>query len=151
MTASMDFELIANAIGYQVNKANSALRESFQKAIREAGYTLTPEQWGTLNYLTFNPGVTITELSRVTYRDKTSVTRLVDGMVKRALILRETDPSDRRIFRLYPTKKGKETHEGLVPLTKAFNLMLLKILPQREAEQLVESLKKITEALSGDV
>ncbi len=144
----MDFELIANAIGYRVNKANSALRARFQKAIREAGYDLTPEQWGTLSYLTVNSGVTITDLARATNRDTTSITRLIDGMVKRDLILREADPSDRRAFRLYPTEEGRRIFEALIPTTEAFNQKLLQILSQQEAEDLIKTLKKVTDALN---
>ena len=43
-----------------------------------------------------------------TYRDKPAVTRLIDNLEKKDLLRRKVEESDRRINRIFLTKKGRE-------------------------------------------
>ncbi len=58
------------------------------------------------------------ELAGTTCKDKTSVTRLIDGLEKRNLVVRTPDKVDRRQKLIYLTKKGKEFQQKLLYIVK---------------------------------
>lgn len=145
----MEWEQISNALGYNVNKANSALRNSFQDALNNGGIKLTPEQWGTLNYIYFNPNETVTNIANVTFRDKTSVTRMIEGLVKKGYISRKPDTEDRRIQRLHLTKIGIELYKKSLPICKKYNEELKSIISREEALSVIDGLNRITNFLNN--
>ena len=139
---------ISNAIGYKVNKANSALRAYFQLMINESGNSITPEQWGMINFLLYNPGAIQTELSRITNRDRTSITRMLDGMEKKGLVERKNDKNDRRVFRIYPTKKAKEMYDSILPYAEKYNNTVKDLLSEEECIELVRKLDILSENIN---
>lgn len=69
---------------------------------------ITVEQWTVLACLWEQDKVTQQTLSDRTYRDKPSITRLIDNLEKNGLVIRMADSSDRRVNLIYLTKKGAD-------------------------------------------
>jgi DNA-binding MarR family transcriptional regulator len=86
--------------------ANMALARRLQKYFRENGLDLTVEQWSILVHLWKNDGVSQQELCNRTFRDKPSITRLVDNLEKLGLVQRRASDTDRRINQVYLTGAG---------------------------------------------
>jgi DNA-binding MarR family transcriptional regulator len=91
--------------------ANMALARRLQKYFREAAIDITVEQWSLLVHLWKYDGVSQQELSSRTYRDKPSITRLVDNLERLGLVERKASNSDRRINRIYLTEEGKQLRD----------------------------------------
>lgn len=53
------------------------------------------------------------ELARALGYDKSNVTGMVDGLARRGLVRRETDPHDRRVIRLTHTEQGMALGEWI--------------------------------------
>ena len=85
---------------------------------RSAGYSITTEQRHVLINLWDEDGQTQQQLSEKTQKDKGNITRLVDSLEKRKLLVRIPNDSDRRSKRLYLTSKGKAYHKTLVPIAQ---------------------------------
>lgn len=68
---------------------------------------LTREQWSILAVLWNKDGASQQMIADATYRDKPSITRLVDRLEKEDLVERRNDPNDRRLNLIFLTKKGK--------------------------------------------
>jgi len=77
--------------------ASTAIARRLQKNFRQAGIELTVEQWSILVHLWKEDGLSQQELCNRTYRDKPSVTRLLDNMEKQGLVVRKSSKTDRRI------------------------------------------------------
>lgn len=73
---------------------------------KEADLGITVEQWSILSILWQKDKVTQQTLSDITMRDKPSITRLIDNLEKRNLVVRIHDTSDRRVNLIYLTQKG---------------------------------------------
>jgi DNA-binding MarR family transcriptional regulator len=140
-----------NAIGYKVNKANTVLKAFFQQTILDSGNDITPEQWGLINYLISNPAVKQSEIAKVTYRDQTSITRMLDGMEKKNLITREVDKTDRRVFNIRATDHAKDIYNSILPYAKKYNDTFKKIFSDDECEVFIEKLDRLTAAISDYV
>ena len=139
----VSWEESSKTVGYKVNKLNAVLRSGFQETLHEAGWKITPEQWGTIHYLIHNPGSTQTVLAKVSKRDQTSITRLLDGLQQRGLVERKNDESDRRIFRIFLTEKAEMKYADSFPIVEKFNTDLKNCLSDSEGEKLMELMDKL--------
>ncbi len=59
------------------------------------------------------------EFAAVMLRDKTTITRQLDGLEAKGLVRREQDPSDGRAVLIHPTPKGIRQINKLLPGAKA--------------------------------
>ena len=88
-------------------KVSMAINRKMNRNFRKIGLEITPEQWTVLAYLWKEDGVTQQKLCDATFKDKPSMTRLIDNLVKQRLVTRDTSPHDRRSNHIYLTKEGR--------------------------------------------
>jgi len=77
--------------------ASTAVARRLQKNFRLAGLEITIEQWSVLYHLWKQDGMSQQELCNRTFRDKPSITRLIDNLEKQKLVKRMPSKEDRRI------------------------------------------------------
>jgi DNA-binding MarR family transcriptional regulator len=92
-------------------KASTAIARRLQKNFKMAGIDVTIEQWSVLYHLWKVDGQSQQQLCEATYRDKPSITRLVDNLEKLGLVKRVASKEDRRINKIYLTKQAAELQE----------------------------------------
>lgn len=88
-----------------------AINRKMNRNFRKAGLEITPEQWTVLAFLWKEDGVTQQKLCDATFKDKPSMTRLIDNLVKLKLVSRDTSPHDRRSNHIYLTEQGRAIKE----------------------------------------
>ncbi len=76
--------------------AATAIARRLQKNFRNAGLDITIEQWSILYHLWKEDSLSQQELCERTYRDKPSITRLIDNLEKLKLVKRISHKQDRR-------------------------------------------------------
>lgn len=76
--------------------ASIAIARRLQKNFRQAGLDISVEQWSVLYHLWKEDGLSQQELCIRSFRDKPSITRLIDNMEKQGLVKRMPSPTDRR-------------------------------------------------------
>jgi DNA-binding MarR family transcriptional regulator len=96
---------------FVTGKASTAIARSLQKKFNSAGLRITIEQWSVLYHLWKQDGMSQQELCNATFRDKPSITRLVDNLEKLQLVKRAASEEDRRINRICLTKTGLKLQE----------------------------------------
>jgi DNA-binding MarR family transcriptional regulator len=99
-------------------KASIAIARRLQKKFNQAGLNLTIEQWSVLSQLWKQNGSSQQELCNRTFRDKPSITRLVDNLERLQLVRRVPSESDRRINLVYLTKQGARLEEQTMGLAE---------------------------------
>src|SRR5690606_18322582 len=132
---------------FLTGKAYTALSRRLQKNLRDAGLEITAEQWSILYTLWEEEGLTQQELAQRTFREKTSITRIIDNMERRNLVIRVSDKGDRRTNLIYLTKGGRQLKE--VCMEQA-NQTLKQALAGVDAEHIhiaKDTLKKVYENL----
>lgn len=108
-----DIENCLSRITHQLKKT---LETKLNRNFHDAGYDITTEQWVTMFRLWDNEGQSQQELAELTYKDKTSITRLINSLEKRNLVVRIPDKTDGRVRLIYLTPKGKSLQEPLVAI-----------------------------------
>lgn len=89
-------------------KASTAIARRLQKNFKLANADITIEQWSVLYHLWKEDGLSQQQLCDATFRDKPSITRLVDNLEKLQLVKRVASKNDRRMNMIYLTKEAKE-------------------------------------------
>ncbi len=99
-------------------KASTAIARRLQKKFNTAGLNLTIEQWSVLYHLWKLDGISQQELCNATFRDKPSITRLVDNLEKLNLVKRVPSEHDRRINLIFLTKQAQKLQEDAMMLAE---------------------------------
>ena len=92
--------------------ASTAVARRLQKNFRNAGLEITIEQWSILYHLWKEDGLSQQELCMRTFRDKASITRLIDNIEKLGLVERIASKDDRRVNLVYLTDAAKPLQEA---------------------------------------
>ena len=100
-------------IGYLMARTHLTLKKQLNKAISDAGHDVTVEQMGLMRFLWQQDGVSQRALVNQVKKVKSSITRLIDNMEKRNLVVRVPDQNDKRNKLIYLTHKGKALQKEL--------------------------------------
>jgi MarR family transcriptional regulator, transcriptional regulator for hemolysin len=79
-------------------------------------FDITPEQWTVLKRLSENDGINQKELAIKAEKDQPTVTRILDILERKELIIKKKNKDDRRSFILFITDKGIAVKEELSPI-----------------------------------
>ncbi|MCF3110308.1 MarR family winged helix-turn-helix transcriptional regulator [Niabella sp. CC-SYL272] len=91
--------------------ASTAIARRLQKKFNQADLSLTIEQWSVLYHLWKEDGISQQDLCKATFRDKPSMTRLVDNLEKAGMVKRIPSRADRRKNMIYLTERAKEMQD----------------------------------------
>lgn len=105
------FEHAEEFFSFLTGKATAALARRLQRNLKDEGIKITSEQWTVLYYLWIEEGRTQQELACLTFRDKPSVSRLINNLEKIKLVMRVNDKDDKRSNLIFLTKQGRQLRE----------------------------------------
>lgn len=83
------------------------------------------------------------DLSKMTFRSKQTITKIVDGLVSDGLVTREPEGKDRRTKKVFVTEKGIQFAENSLAVTMDIADECMPSLTTQELEQLNSVLKRI--------
>ena len=141
---NMDYETLPQ---YWINRLSFILRKEISQRFKEKSFSISGEEWGMLLNLWRQDGRTPTELADLTIRDRTTVTRLIDGMVKKDLVKREIDPNDRRRSLIFLTARGESLQQELVPIAQELIQQSLNGISHEDINHIVRVMKQMAENL----
>jgi MarR family transcriptional regulator, transcriptional regulator for hemolysin len=79
-------------------------------------YDITPEQFGVLARLSHEQGMNQAQLGERMLKDRHNMTRILNILEKSGYVERRPDSSDRRIFRIFLTERGRKIQEELASI-----------------------------------
>ncbi len=129
-------------------KASTAIARRLQRKFNTLNVNLTIEQWSVLYHLWKQDGASQQELCNATFRDKPSITRLVDNLEKLNLVKRVSDDRDRRINKIYLTEQALRLQEKTMHLAEDTLNEALAGVPQDQVELCKEVLQKVYDNLN---
>lgn len=89
----------------RLKQVESRLRDHLQVALDAEDVSF--EQWQVLAALLEQPGLRMTELAELAVLPPASLTRHVDRLVERALVIRRVDPDDKRRVAVALSQRGE--------------------------------------------
>ena len=130
-------------------KASTAIARRLQKKFNTAGVNLTIEQWSVLYQLWKEDGKSQQELCNATFRDKPSITRLIDNLEKLNLVKRVSDDKDRRINKVYLTRHAQKLQEDTMVLAEETLNEALEGVPVDQIDLCKMVLQRVYDNLKG--
>lgn len=108
---AIDYGPLDGWVGFHLRLAQNASFQAFAKLT--GGVAVRPGRFATLMLIGRNPGISQTALSRANGRDKSSLTPVLNDLVRRGLVRRQRTPGDRRTYRLTLTPAGTKVLQDL--------------------------------------
>jgi DNA-binding MarR family transcriptional regulator len=132
---------------FMTGKATTAIARRLQKNFKQNGVDITIEQWSVLYHLWKQEGMSQQELCNATFRDKPSITRLVDNLEKLKLVKRVSSKEDRRMNLIFLTEQAKRLQETTMELADQTLNESLAGVPARDIELCKSVLQKVYDNL----
>ena len=111
---------------------------------------LTKGQYLYLVRICENPGIIQEKLAEMIKVDRTTTARAIKKLESNGMIERLEDKENKKIKKLYPTKKGAEIYPFIIRENNYSNAVALNGLSDEEAKQLEYLLKKVCKNISED-
>ncbi|MFR9165726.1 MAG: MarR family winged helix-turn-helix transcriptional regulator [Dysgonomonas sp.] len=133
-----DLDLIFPIIN---GKVSMAINRKLYRNFKKEGIDITPEQWTVLAFLWKEDGVTQQKLCDSTYKDKPSMTRLINNLAKLNLVTRKNHETDKRSNIICLTEKGHALEEKASKAVNETVKYALRGIDEKGLEQVKQILK----------
>lgn len=121
--------------------ASASASAEFHGIARKAG--LRVPEWRVLACLWDEDGQMVTHLAQLSLMEQSRLTRVVEKMVERGLVMRQGDDGDRRRVRVWLTEEGRALAGRMVGEARDHEARLLALLGPRDGERLKALLKRL--------
>tara|TARA_B100000214_G_scaffold111318_2_gene78627 strand:+ start:32 stop:496 length:465 start_codon:yes stop_codon:yes gene_type:complete len=138
--ASLEFHM---GMGMLINSAHRAMTKRFVQNAMKSGLDISLDQWMVLGPIWQLESASQKELGEITLKDKTSITRLVDILEKKNLVVRVEDQIDHRIKRVILTNAGKQLFFDVLPIMEKTREEVRKDI----SDQDIETFKKVLSSI----
>jgi DNA-binding MarR family transcriptional regulator len=129
------------AIPYLVARAGERMGMAFSKELRP--FKLTLNEWRACAALQGAPHQRLSDLGDRIAADPSTLSRVVDGLIKRGLVKRDRSTTDARALALSLTPEGVALTEKIIPLAQLYERIALAGISEEEAEMLRGLLARI--------
>ena len=138
--ASLKFHM---SMGMLINSAHRAMTKRFVQNAMKSGLDISLDQWMVLGPIWQLESASQKELGEITLKDKTSITRLVDVLEKKNLVVRVEDQIDHRIKRVILTNAGKQLFFDVLPIMEKTREEVRKNI----SDQDIETFKRVLSSI----
>ncbi|MCA6121376.1 MarR family transcriptional regulator [Bradyrhizobium sp. WSM 1704] len=125
-------------LGYLIHDVSRLRRMMFDRALAPLG--ITRSQWWVLAFISRKDGLPQTQLANELDVGKVAVGALIDRLEASGFVLRQADPVDRRVKRVYVTKQARGFLEKLRKETDKFNAQIVNGIDRKQLEAASDAL-----------
>ncbi len=136
---------ISNPSFFKLDATLKKLRNYWQKQFDAKQKDITVDQWLLVENLYKHKKTTHNELARNTSKDITTISRIIELLVKKGLVQREADSVDRRKVYLQLTPAGVEKYKDVKPMVHDMRKVGWKGLSEQDYSELTRILDTIYE------
>ena len=128
-------------VGFNLRMAQEAAFAAFSHLSREIGEK--PGRFATLTLIGENPGISQSTLGQANGRDKSSMTPVLEDLVRRGLVQRTRTEQDRRSYKLMLTAAGEKTLTRLMACARKHEQHLDRLIGPKERARFLRTLKRV--------
>jgi DNA-binding MarR family transcriptional regulator len=127
----MSFEVLARYLEIELKRSKATLiRFNIMSALFKNGGEMTPS-----------------EISETVFREKNSITAVINTLEREGVVRREPSTDDRRSVKVIITEKGWKEANRLSPIAQELSREALSSLDKQNVEELVETMRTLRESL----
>lgn len=129
---------------YKLSALSNKISRIIAKTYKDK-FALSVTEWRIMAVLGEFPGSSADEVSLKTQVEKSLISRSLHKLLKRHLIERAVDETDRRRQNLTLTEAGQDVYSQIVPVSYKYESLLTECLSDKEREQLDKLLNRLNE------
>ena len=137
-------------IGMLMSQVDRLCTKHFSQNAQNAGINISQDQWLVLGPVWKVEGIAQKDIAEYCGKDKTSVTKIIDTLEKRNLMVRVPDQIDQRIKRVFLSNKGKEMMKSVMPIITQTRNEVSKGITDKEIDLFKTVLIKIYKNLTAN-
>lgn len=138
-----DKMIIHNSLGPWMGKTMKLLEHKVEEIMAENSIDLNRMQFIVLRYIGDSDGLSQNDLAFFANRDKSTLTRMMNTLIKKGYIHREVCEKDKRRKLVTLTVQGKEIINKAIPHFKKLVQLMEEGISKEEKETTIKVLKKI--------
>lgn len=115
-------EELYNSYSFLLDRTARRVKQYAQQKFKELEFNITVDQWLLMKHLYENHEMKQNALAELLFKDNPTVTRIIDLLCRKGLVVRKQHPSDRRSFLVSLTKQGVAKVEHMKPRIKKIRL-----------------------------
>ena len=135
-------------LGMLIGQVHRLSTKRFVQNSHTHGLEISLDQWLVLGPVWKNDGISQKDIAEFSGKDKTSVTKIIDTLEKKNLVVRVTDQLDHRVKRVVLSQKGRELFLSALPVMAQTRDELRSGISDKEIEALKSILNKIYKNLN---
>ncbi len=129
-----------------IKRCGRAIDDDINRMLKQ--HSIARSQYRALYYVARYGEPAQSDLIKVMRVQPSTLTSIIDGLVRKGWLVRVKDKHDKRINRLRLTSEGTKTFGQIPDPARKLQTLILKTLDKQEARQLGVSLEKIINQLS---
>lgn len=134
--------------GFYISQIKQLQDRIFERMLNENGIEISGGQGRILFVLWKRDHLTISEISEQTSLAKNTVSVVVDGMVRKGIVERETNPSNRRQTIISLTDYAQSMREQYEAVSQQMNQLFYQGFSEREQKEFESFLARILKTLT---
>jgi len=138
------------SLGMLIGQVHRLSTKRFVQNSHKYGLDISLDQWLVLGPVWKNEGISQKNISEYSGKDKTSVTKIIDTLEKKNLVVRVADQLDHRVKRVVLSNKGRELFLNVMPVMSQTRDELRNGISDKEIESLKIVLNKIYKNLNSN-
>ena len=135
-------------LGMLIGQVHRLSTKRFVQNSHMHGLEISLDQWLVLGPVWKNDGISQKDIAEYCGKDKTSITKIIDTLEKKNLVVRVTDQLDHRVKRVVLSQKGRELFVSALPVMAQTRDELRSGISDKEIEALKSILNKIHKNLN---
>ena len=144
--ASLKFHM---NLGMLIRSAHNLMTERFVRNVMNSGLNISMDQWMILGPIWQLESPSQKDLGEICLRDKPTITRIIDSLEDKSLVVRVPDQIDHRIKRVILTNAGKLLFYDVLPIMEKTREEVRGDIPEEEMEIFKNVLSKIIKNLNS--
>jgi len=137
---------LERAIPYLLARAGMRMGQSFSKELRQFKLSLT--EWRVCVALHHKAHQRLSDLALHTSTDASTLSRVVEGLLQRGIVVRDRSDADARALALSLTEAGRDLTLRIIPLAQVYERVSLSGLTAAQAESLRDMLRLVYDNLA---
>ena len=138
---------VERRVGYQMKRAQHALRTEMDRALREM--KLTTPQYAVLSALEATPGLSGAELAKRSFVTPQTMNQIVVKLEDARLVARRPHPKHGRVLQTYLTDKGEKLVSQAHRIVESIEERMLTRLNRDEQRCLLDALRSCADSLES--
>lgn len=134
--------------GFYISQIKQLQDRIFERMLSENGIEISGGQGRILFVLWKKDHLTISEISEQTSLAKNTVSVVVDGMIRKGIVERETNPSNRRQTIISLTDYAQSMREQYETVSRQMNQLFYQGFSEREQKEFESFLARILKTLT---